>query len=247
VQGRWISPDPAGLGAVDPSNPQSWNRYAYVLNNPAVLIDPLGLYWLEACVQVNGGAPECSWTWEDGGDGGGPAQNPGGGTSGGGGGGSGAANNTNCGAMSRFNEVTSRVLAGGSALVNVPLGGIKVLGWLLGAGAAPATGPAAPVVEGVSDYEVWNGFWQAVNGVENGIYAVTGSQQAEHNAQAATTVGTVSGLLVYAATGNVQTAATVGSFENLTSPVDAAATLVDLGGELLTAGSPCTPPAPGKK
>ena len=35
-QGRWISPDPAGLGSVDPSNPQTWNRYAYVLNNPLV-------------------------------------------------------------------------------------------------------------------------------------------------------------------------------------------------------------------
>jgi RHS repeat-associated protein len=94
TQGRWISPDPAGLGVVDPSNPQTWNRYAYVLNNPAVLIDPLGLYWLEACVQVNGGAPECSWSWEDDGGGGGPAQNPGGGTFGGGGGrGTGAANN----------------------------------------------------------------------------------------------------------------------------------------------------------
>jgi RHS repeat-associated protein len=43
VQGRWISPDPAGLGAVDPSNPQSWNRYTYVLNNPLSNIDPLGL------------------------------------------------------------------------------------------------------------------------------------------------------------------------------------------------------------
>jgi RHS repeat-associated protein len=42
-QGRWISPDPAGLGAVDPSNPQSWNRYAYVLNNPLGGTDPLGL------------------------------------------------------------------------------------------------------------------------------------------------------------------------------------------------------------
>jgi RHS repeat-associated protein len=27
TQGRWISPDPAGMAAVDPSNPQSWNRY----------------------------------------------------------------------------------------------------------------------------------------------------------------------------------------------------------------------------
>src|SRR5689334_20496991 len=33
-QGRWISPDPAGLAAADPTNPQSWNRYAYALNDP---------------------------------------------------------------------------------------------------------------------------------------------------------------------------------------------------------------------
>jgi RHS repeat-associated protein len=44
--GRWASPDPAGLAAVDPSNPQSWNRYAYALNNPLKYIDPTGLYCL---------------------------------------------------------------------------------------------------------------------------------------------------------------------------------------------------------
>src|SRR5208337_4060178 len=43
TQGRWLSPDPAGLGAADPTDPQSWNRYAYVLNNPTSLVDPLGL------------------------------------------------------------------------------------------------------------------------------------------------------------------------------------------------------------
>jgi RHS repeat-associated protein len=43
VQGRWISPDPAGLSAVDITNPQSWNRYAYVTNNPLSLTDPSGL------------------------------------------------------------------------------------------------------------------------------------------------------------------------------------------------------------
>ena len=40
--GRWLSPDPAGLGAVDPTNPQTWNRYAYVGNNPLALVDFLG-------------------------------------------------------------------------------------------------------------------------------------------------------------------------------------------------------------
>jgi RHS repeat-associated protein len=38
--GRWLSPDPLGG---DVTNPQSLNRYAYVLNNPTTLIDPLGL------------------------------------------------------------------------------------------------------------------------------------------------------------------------------------------------------------
>jgi RHS repeat-associated protein len=42
-QGRWISPDPAGLAAVDIANPQTWNRYAYVGNNPCSGTDPLGL------------------------------------------------------------------------------------------------------------------------------------------------------------------------------------------------------------
>jgi RHS repeat-associated protein len=42
-QGRWISPDPAGRSAADPSNPKFWNRYAYVLNNPSSAIDPEGL------------------------------------------------------------------------------------------------------------------------------------------------------------------------------------------------------------
>ena len=41
--GRWISPDPAGLAAVNPANPQSWNRYAYVNGSPLNSVDPLGL------------------------------------------------------------------------------------------------------------------------------------------------------------------------------------------------------------
>ncbi len=40
--GRWLSPDPY-MGSHDFSNPQSFNRYAYVNNNPLVATDPSGL------------------------------------------------------------------------------------------------------------------------------------------------------------------------------------------------------------
>ena len=43
IQGRWISPDPAGMAAVDPADPQTWNRYTYVTNGPLNSVDPLGL------------------------------------------------------------------------------------------------------------------------------------------------------------------------------------------------------------
>jgi RHS repeat-associated protein len=49
-ESRWLTPDPAGLAAVDPTNPQTWNRYAYVLNNPLSANDPLGLW----CVWEDG-------------------------------------------------------------------------------------------------------------------------------------------------------------------------------------------------
>ena len=43
TEGRWISPDPLGVGAVSIASPQSWNRYAYVQNNPMNSVDPFGL------------------------------------------------------------------------------------------------------------------------------------------------------------------------------------------------------------
>ena len=42
AQGRWLSPD-RYLGSYDFANPQSLNRYAYVLNNPTSFTDPSGL------------------------------------------------------------------------------------------------------------------------------------------------------------------------------------------------------------
>ncbi|PYU53449.1 MAG: hypothetical protein DMG48_01490, partial [Acidobacteria bacterium] len=48
--GRWMHPDPAGLASVDMANPQSWNRYSYVLNSPLTYIDPLGLTMQMICM-----------------------------------------------------------------------------------------------------------------------------------------------------------------------------------------------------
>ena len=41
--GRWMSPDPSGLFFADESNPQSFNLYGYVRNNPINSIDTDGL------------------------------------------------------------------------------------------------------------------------------------------------------------------------------------------------------------
>jgi RHS repeat-associated protein len=41
--GRWMSPDPGGLKVVRLDDPQTWNMYAYVRNNPTTLTDPSGL------------------------------------------------------------------------------------------------------------------------------------------------------------------------------------------------------------
>jgi RHS repeat-associated protein len=43
LHGRWISPDPAGVTAVNPASPQSWNRYAYVNGDPLRRTDVKGL------------------------------------------------------------------------------------------------------------------------------------------------------------------------------------------------------------
>jgi RHS repeat-associated protein len=54
--GRWIAPDPLGMGAADVANPQSWNRDSYVMNNPNEMTDPEGL---------EGGGPPIIGTWGD--------------------------------------------------------------------------------------------------------------------------------------------------------------------------------------
>jgi RHS repeat-associated protein len=41
--GRWMSPDPGGEKVVYTDDPQTWNMYAYVRNNPTTFFDPTGL------------------------------------------------------------------------------------------------------------------------------------------------------------------------------------------------------------
>jgi RHS repeat-associated protein len=48
-QGRFASPDPL-LSSGTVENPQSWNRYSYVLNHPLELTDPFGLYVFDSSV-----------------------------------------------------------------------------------------------------------------------------------------------------------------------------------------------------
>src|SRR5207248_11519460 len=74
-QGRWPSPDPGGATAVILENPQSWNRYACVLNNPPRFTDPLGLWcvWQDGThddAENNGGVGPTAWLndgglWDD--------------------------------------------------------------------------------------------------------------------------------------------------------------------------------------
>ncbi len=59
IQGRWPSPDPAGIASANPANPQSWNRYAYVMNNPLAFADPSGLdCWSEVFEQQDSNGDE---------------------------------------------------------------------------------------------------------------------------------------------------------------------------------------------
>jgi RHS repeat-associated protein len=43
IHGRWPSPDPAGIASIRLRDPQTWDRYAYVRNNPLRLTDPTGM------------------------------------------------------------------------------------------------------------------------------------------------------------------------------------------------------------
>jgi len=74
-QGRWMRPDPAGMAAVDPANPQTWNRYAYVVDSPLNFSDASGLDQTKCppgsgdnCVDVTASPPPPADTESEGSD-----------------------------------------------------------------------------------------------------------------------------------------------------------------------------------
>ena len=55
TQGRWLTPDPAGMAAANLGNPQTWNQYAYVANAPVNNVDFLGLKMIGPGLYLSGG------------------------------------------------------------------------------------------------------------------------------------------------------------------------------------------------
>jgi RHS repeat-associated protein len=85
--GRFMTPDPykgRSGGAGDPNNPQSWNRYAYVVGDPVNLIDPSGQWWQPPPPEQpfpgdpGGGGGDCPPGWSENPEGGciAPGSNP---------------------------------------------------------------------------------------------------------------------------------------------------------------------------
>jgi RHS repeat-associated protein len=64
--GRWMTPDPGGRKVVNLANPQSWNMYDYVGDNPTTLNDPSGLQspsseQVASCTRSNSNG--CAQVW----------------------------------------------------------------------------------------------------------------------------------------------------------------------------------------
>jgi RHS repeat-associated protein len=62
--GRFMTPDQSGQDAADPSDPQSWNMYAYVRNNPTNLTDPNGENY-QVCTNDENGNQTCTNVADD--------------------------------------------------------------------------------------------------------------------------------------------------------------------------------------
>ena len=59
AQGRFTSPDPVFASAAHLTDPQMWNEYAYVRNNPLRLTDPTGLDFYTTCTHTTDNGDTC--------------------------------------------------------------------------------------------------------------------------------------------------------------------------------------------
>jgi RHS repeat-associated protein len=204
--GRFMTPDPL-LNSGHPANPQSWNRYAYVLNNPLSNIDPTGLecVWDDGSYDSaddpqTGSKTKCDdagGTWVDHlyfqqnglGDWSGDPNSV-------------IASDAQarpCSeqdkeAMNHFNEGLNRVVAGLIAPAKVAFGAVKVLTGVVGEAASPETGVLAPITAVASTRFMINSGGQVVSGLTSAYYALTGNQSAETVSNMAIAGTTESGL-----------------------------------------------------
>lgn len=164
---------PPALASVDPTNPQSWNRYAYVLNNPLGNVDPSGLYFV--CISgelfnrtdffidgtYSGSDDFDTGRSCDGGGGGGGSTSAGQGSnnSAGGGGGSSFFSNTKTGCFLKGAAVGAAT-AVGVGLITAGAVAVGVVSAPVASGAllvAGAVGGAVAIYNGVS--QARNGNW----------------------------------------------------------------------------------------
>jgi RHS repeat-associated protein len=209
-QGRWASPDPAGLAAVDVAVPQSWNRYAYVENLPNVFVDPFGLEircyggktYDHVVASVDGEVTndEINYVGDDCGRGGGGGGVSRGGGGGGGGGGSRSGNKVSCTAQ----RIASGLMGGanlGLAIYKAP----DLVAVVLALSGTAAGAPAAGVL---GAYGTTSLFGQALAGTAQLYSAATGNYGTPAKVAQAGTIlsGPVSGLGTLAAGGSAATA-----------------------------------------
>jgi RHS repeat-associated protein len=227
-EGRWLQPDPYD-GSYDITNPQSFNRYAYVLNNPLSLTDSSGLdYGYDCgdnCVGVVGTDDndfECWWCMEYGWPPSGPSTpyyppNP-------------PSkpkvppppkpvvlqNNGPC-----VKALENRVVQGAIGAADLVLAGGKIAALAAVdsalAAATPFTGGASAAIGAIgTTYAVTSISGQVIGGVGQLYSAFTGSEAGGAMSQAGDILaGPASGLTTLAATGNLALAQTVADGESM--------------------------------
>ncbi len=212
---RWLSPDPLA-GSI--SNPQSLNRYAYVLNNPCNLTDPLGLTACDitiVCISSqtytygdpSGRSGGCSVTVTCTGDGPDVGRGPTGGRGGGGGG-------TGVGTPTKSKECAAkRITQGVVGAANLAIGTGKLAIAAGSAAAIPATG-------GLSTAGVAYGYVSGSGNLAAGVIQLFGAASgkvsgADRGAQAVQSATSILGLSTLVWKRDLKLASDAAGFESL--------------------------------